>query len=289
MASRWVLLLSLAIVSVNLAEADLEAIFVFGDSIVDVGTNNDLNSSAKANYPYYGIDYPYSQSTGRFSNGYNTADMIVKQLGDYQKSPPPFLSLTKRMSTFNTTVLRGVNFASAGSGIFHETGQKFGEVIPLGLQIQQFTTVQANITAVLSPDKAQRLISNSLYIISVGSNDLFDYQEKPTVPPETLLINLTEAYCNHLKDLYNLGARKFAVIGVPPIGCVPAVRAHNTSGGGCQEEMNELARAFYNATENLLLEFSIAFNGVKYSLGNSYAITMNIIHNPRANRRHPFF
>lgn len=49
--------------------------FVFGDSLVDNGNNNDRNTGAKANFPPYGIDYPAGQ-TGRFSNGRNVADFI---------------------------------------------------------------------------------------------------------------------------------------------------------------------------------------------------------------------
>lgn len=53
------------------------AIFVFGDGMLDVGNNNYLPSNApQADYPYYGIDFPGSEPTGRFSNGYNMADFI---------------------------------------------------------------------------------------------------------------------------------------------------------------------------------------------------------------------
>jgi hypothetical protein len=55
------------------------AAFVFGDSTVDVGNNNNLNvtAAARANYPHYGIDFPGSpKPTGRFSNGFNTADLL---------------------------------------------------------------------------------------------------------------------------------------------------------------------------------------------------------------------
>jgi len=57
------------------------AIFVFGDGALDVGNNNDLTGGEigdpdRANHPYYGIDYPGGQPTGRFSNGYNIADFI---------------------------------------------------------------------------------------------------------------------------------------------------------------------------------------------------------------------
>lgn len=78
-SSLFALFIFLAVVVAHhLAEAcTVPAIFVFGDSLLDGGTNNFLNeSTAKANHPYYGIDYPGSVPTGRFSNGYNCADRI---------------------------------------------------------------------------------------------------------------------------------------------------------------------------------------------------------------------
>ena len=55
------------------------AMFVFGDSLVDVGNNNHLarcNASCRADYPRYGVDHPCHSPTGRFSNGYNLADQL---------------------------------------------------------------------------------------------------------------------------------------------------------------------------------------------------------------------
>lgn len=50
--------------------------FVFGDSLVDNGNNNYLITTARADSPPYGIDYPSHRPTGRFSNGYNIPDLI---------------------------------------------------------------------------------------------------------------------------------------------------------------------------------------------------------------------
>lgn len=51
------------------------AMFIFGDSLIDNGNNNDLPSFAKANYFPYGIDFN-GGPTGRFSNGYTMVDTI---------------------------------------------------------------------------------------------------------------------------------------------------------------------------------------------------------------------
>ncbi|KAL5972586.1 hypothetical protein ACLOJK_039391 [Asimina triloba] len=55
------------------------AIYVFGDSLADVGNNNYLGVSlVKANFPHNGIDFPGGKATGRFSNGKNAADFFAR-------------------------------------------------------------------------------------------------------------------------------------------------------------------------------------------------------------------
>jgi len=49
------------------------SIYVFGDSLVDVGNNNFLPPPAPRALSPYGID---SSLTGRFTNGYNLADLV---------------------------------------------------------------------------------------------------------------------------------------------------------------------------------------------------------------------
>nr|GMD16544.1 GDSL esterase/lipase At1g71691-like [Ipomoea batatas] len=56
------------------------AMFIFGDSLIDNGNNNNLFSFAKANYPPYGIDFN-NNPTGRFSNGYTIVDSIASAMG----------------------------------------------------------------------------------------------------------------------------------------------------------------------------------------------------------------
>jgi len=52
------------------------AFFVFGDSLVDSGNNDFLATTARADAPPYGIDFPTHRPTGRFSNGLNIPDII---------------------------------------------------------------------------------------------------------------------------------------------------------------------------------------------------------------------
>lgn len=63
------------------------ALFIFGDSVVDVGNNNnDLYTIVKANFLPYGRDFPNHKSTGRFCNGKLASDFT----GTYLAPKPHF-------------------------------------------------------------------------------------------------------------------------------------------------------------------------------------------------------
>jgi len=83
-----------------------------------------------------------------------------------------------------------------------------------------------------------------------------------------------------LQDLYELGARKFGIIDVPPLGCAPSQRARNTSTGGCYNQLNDLAKAFHQTIGLALHELHFELPEMKFSLGNAYSIVTNIMANP---------
>ncbi|CAL5383433.1 unnamed protein product [Camellia sinensis] len=56
------------------------AVIAFGDSIVDQGNNNVIETIVKCNFPTYGKDF-VGGPTGRFCNGKTPADLIAEQLG----------------------------------------------------------------------------------------------------------------------------------------------------------------------------------------------------------------
>ena len=49
--------------------------FIFTDSLVDSGNNNNLENKGKVNYLPYGMDFP-DGPTGRFTNGRTMADVL---------------------------------------------------------------------------------------------------------------------------------------------------------------------------------------------------------------------
>ena len=85
--------------------------------------------------------------------------------------------------------------------------------------------------------------------------------------------------------MYNLGARRFAVTDVPPVGCCPYPRSLNPT-GGCIDILNELALGFNKAVQVLMQNLSSSLAGMKYSIGSSYEVVSNIIKNPHALGKH---
>ncbi|GER42526.1 GDSL esterase/lipase [Striga asiatica] len=98
---------------------EAKAFFVFGDSLVDNGNNNYLATTARADSPPYGIDYPTHRPTGRFSNGLNIPDIISEKMG--WEPTLPYLSPELK----GEKLLVGANFASAGVGVLNDTGIQF--------------------------------------------------------------------------------------------------------------------------------------------------------------------
>ena len=76
LCSWMALTMAMALVAFSTQAEAARAFFVFGDSLVDNGNNNYLATTARADSPPYGIDYPTHRPTGRFSNGRNIPDFI---------------------------------------------------------------------------------------------------------------------------------------------------------------------------------------------------------------------
>ncbi|OAY63870.1 GDSL esterase/lipase [Ananas comosus] len=89
--------------------------FVFGDSLIDNGNNNDLPSFAKANYYPYGIDFS-GGPTGRFSNGYTIVGRIPfnQQIRNFAASLAQISTRIGRAAT-SESVRRSVLFVGFGS------------------------------------------------------------------------------------------------------------------------------------------------------------------------------
>lgn len=152
-------------------------------------------------------------------------------------------------------------------------------------QIEYFSELKDQMSTRLSSDRASAMLSKSIFLISAGANDAFDFFSQNRSPDSTALQQFCEAvistYDSHVKTLYNLGARKFAVINVPLIGCCPYWRSQNPT-GECVEPLNQLAKRLNDGIQDLFSDLSSQMQGMKYSIASSYALVSNLIENPHA-------
>ncbi|KAI3468926.1 hypothetical protein Pfo_025589 [Paulownia fortunei] len=228
------------IVLTNLQPSALSApqvpcFFIFGDSLVDNGNNNQLKTEAKVNYLPYGIDFPQGP-TGRFTNGQNTADILAQLLG-FDTYIPPFAMAQGK------DIIKGVNYASGSAGIRSETGQQ------LDKQLLNHNLTITRIAHLLGDDtSAKEHLSKCLYYFVVGSNDYINNYFS-IIPQATL---------------YNFGARKVSVSGLGPIGCIPAELARGTNGSACVDSINNAVQLFNDKLKLLVNDLNNNLTDAKF-------------------------
>lgn len=264
---------------INEERRKVRGMFVFGSSLVDNGNNNFLvNSLAKANYSPYGVDFPLLGPSGRFTNGKNVIDL----LGDHLKLPN-YIPNFNDPSTKANKIIHGVNFASGGSGILHDTGAIAGEVISLNEQIRNFETVTL-------PELEEQLHCNSkkslkryLFVVGSGGNDYslnYFLGLAGNITIQDFTANLIMTLSHQLKRLYDMGARKFVVMALYPNGCSPMARARNPNTTGCIQILNNAALLFNTNLMSLVDSLSLQMPHSKLVYVNAYKIIMDILQSP---------
>ncbi|KAG4999977.1 hypothetical protein AAZX31_08G118200 [Glycine max] len=257
--------------------------FIFGDSLVDNGNNNQLQSLARADYLPYGIDFPGGPS-GRFSNGKTTVDAIAELLG-FDDYIPPYADAS------GDAILKGVNYASAAAGIREETGQQLGGRISFRGQVQNYQNTVSQVVNLLgNEDSAANYLSKCIYSIGLGSNDYLNnyfmpqfYSSSRQYSTDEYADVLIQAYTEQLKTLYNYGARKMVLFGIGQIGCSPNELAQNSPDGKtCVEKINTANQIFNNKLKGLTDQFNNQLPDAKVIYINSYGIFQDIISNPSA-------
>ncbi|KAK7837523.1 gdsl esterase/lipase [Quercus suber] len=269
-------LLTLSILVEICFAKNVPAIFVFGDSLVDVGNNNYILSLAKANYIPNGIDF--GMATGRFTNG-RTTEFGVK---DYL---PPYLAPT----TAGSVILQGVNYASAGGGILNYTGKILGDRINMDAQIDNFANSRQDIISNIGAPAALTLLGKAIFFVMMGSNDFINNYltpvisaaEQKLITPEVFVGTMISRFKLQLTRLYNLGARKIIVVNVGPIGCIPYLRDTNPAAGDndCVSLANQLAQLFNAELKSLTMDLSANLQESKFAYADFYRIVEDILQN----------
>ncbi|KAI6703684.1 hypothetical protein NL676_012820 [Syzygium grande] len=243
----------------------VSAIFVFGDSTVDPGNNNYVRTVFKSDFPPYGRDFPNGVPTGRFTNGRLATDYIASYIGikDYV---PPYLEPSLSFEDLKT----GVSFASAGSG-YDPLTAKLSNVVSLPNQLEYFKEYK-NTT---------HHINKAVFLVSAGTNDfVINYFTVPIRRQSFTVATYQQFLLQNVKDLIKglceEGARRIAVVGLPPMGCLPLMITLNSRNAvlqrGCMDQYSSVARD-YNAllqTELASMQSSLATQGSRFYYADIY-------------------
>ncbi|XP_039000595.1 GDSL esterase/lipase EXL3-like [Hibiscus syriacus] len=257
------------------------AVIVFGDSIVDAGNNNHLQTLIRCNFLPYGQDFDGGIPTGRFCNGKIPSDLVAEELG-IKDILPAYLDPNLKPQDLIT----GVTFASGGTGYDPLTPQ-LASVISMSAQLDLFKEYTAKLKQLVGEERANFILSKSLYLVVAGSDDIantyFALRARKLqydIPAYTdLMLNSATLF---LKELYGLGARRIGVFSTPPIGCVPSQR---TLAGGikreCANDYNVAARLFNAKLSAALnsLERSMAYG--KFVYVDVYNPLLDLIKTPQ--------
>ncbi|PKI67850.1 hypothetical protein CRG98_011749 [Punica granatum] len=252
-----------------------------GDSLVEVGNNNYLNSLARCNYYPYGIDSPRGPS-GRCSNGKTYVDMIGEMLG--LPDPPAYAD----PSTRGPRILGGVNYASAAGGILDETGRHFGERYSLSQQVLNFESTLNQLRSMMNATDLSRFLAKSIVLMNFGSNDYINnyllpslYSTSYTYNPRDFANLLLNHYSRQLLALHSVGLRKFFIAGVGPLGCIPNQRAMwQAPAGRCVDFVNQILGTFNEGLRSLVDQLNHNHPGAIFVYGNGYAAVGDLLNNP---------
>lgn len=201
---------------------------------------------------------------------------------------------------------------------------QFGEVIPMSVQLEHFSGVVDRMVKLSGQRKTAALLRKSIFFISTGSNDMFEYSASSRADDdddEAFLGALVDAYKHYImvrtkycslqaalvinrqillrparinsasalsqtctQSLYEMGARKFSVISIPPLGCIPSQRLRRLKQlgtQGCFDPLNDLSLSSYPMLAGMLQQLSDQLPGMAYSLADAYAMVSFVFQNPR--------
>ncbi|XP_057840656.1 GDSL esterase/lipase At2g42990 [Cryptomeria japonica] len=257
------------------------AMFMFGDSYGDTGNNDFIVTLVTGDFPPYGRDFKDHIATGRISNGKLMSDYFVEGLG-IKELLPPYLDPKLKAQD----LLTGVCFASSGSGLDNLTAHLL-EVIPLWKQIEHFKEYRKRIAGLVGEEEATAIIRKAIFFITIGTNDfIFNYFALPTRRLQFTVQEYTDfllnTYTLYIKELYNLGATRIAVINVPPLGCLPIERTSGSflNKGACDEKINQASSRFNSGLNAAIAGLKPTFPTLRIASLDYHNLISEFIANP---------
>ncbi|PSS24602.1 GDSL esterase/lipase [Actinidia chinensis var. chinensis] len=260
------------------AKNNVTCILVFGDSSVDPGNNNRIPLAPKSNFPPYGKDLFHGHPTGRFTNGRLATDFIAEAFG-YTNVIRGFLDSNME----KVDLLHGVSFASSGSG-YDELTTNLSNSLSVSKQLEYLRHYKIHLRELVGEVKAEEIIRNAIFVISMGTNDFLQNYFTETTRRKQFTVDQYQNYLissmfRAVKAMHYLGARRLAIVGVPPFGCMPIVETLDDE-SQCDDEYNQVAFSFNSKIKQTLATLKATL-GIQNAYIDIYSVIASAIKNPK--------
>ncbi|XP_065868934.1 GDSL lipase-like [Euphorbia lathyris] len=253
------------------------AMFVFGDSLYDPGNNNNLNVSIihKADYWPYGETF-FHYATGRFCDGRLIPDFIAT----YAELPiwKPYLDADADLNNFTN----GANFAAGGAGALPQTD---AGSVNLTQQLSFFKEVANKLRVEVGEVEAKEMLMEAIYLNSIGGDDYADIlQNYPNITQsqkQYFVKMVIDILIHVIKEIYEMGGRKFVFQNVGPMGCLPISKQENElSSEECDEQLQSIVQLHNIELPKAVEALETQLQGFEYALFDYYTSLYDIIQNP---------
>ncbi|BCS31469.1 hypothetical protein TBR22_A06700 [Luteitalea sp. TBR-22] len=206
LAAAFLLVVSLAHPTQAQPAPRHDALYVFGDSLADVGNvwrTAQLLGITPAPPPSTSPNLTYFR--GRFSNGPVAVEYLWQRLSGHA---PGSAGGLRPWITNPIATTAALDFAFGGTGT-PDMDQTPGGLYAPGLkgQVELFRVAMAGRT----PSR------RALYVISTGANDYRADAYNVPMAPQAVVANIAES----ITRLYRLGAREFVILTLPDLGALP--------------------------------------------------------------------
>ena len=225
-------------------------LFVFGDSLSDVGNDLLVTGGAVPTQTYYSS----GTVVGRFTNGLNYADRLATGLG---------VGLTPSVQGGTDYAFGGARTSSVAAGL-PATALSFNQ------QIGAFTATHAQAD------------SGALFVLWIGANDMSDAITAAALGNPAALgaavNNAMQGIGGAIQTLSSRGATHFLIPNLPNLSLIPAVSSRGSAGLSALAQSASLA--FNNALDGTLAQ--PAFSTLDIHRYDVFAAQAAITANPAA-------
>ncbi|CAA7018488.1 unnamed protein product [Microthlaspi erraticum] len=234
-------------------------LFTFGDSNFDAGNKQNF-TTANVAQGFWPFGKSRDNPNGKFSDGLIAPDFVAKFMGIPIEIPPAL--------RLNVNVSRGASFAVADATLLGAPVESW----TLTQQIQRFNLMKAG-------NWNDDFIKRSLFMIYIGANDYLNFTKNNPVADASAQQAFVTSVTNQLKSditlLSKIGATKFVIQTLAPIGCFPIVRQdYKTGVDNCYEPLNDLAKQHNEKIGPMLNDMAAASSGFQFTVFDFYNVIL---------------